>query len=306
MSSKMRAALAIPVLSVVVLLAVAGCGLGGSEQDAKSTSGGSTSETGPPAASARDGATSADSSGDTGSGSKQALSTTPMNRAVISKGQITLRSSDLGRDRAEVMRLVDGWNGAIADEQTDSDDRGRIVSSTMTLRVPSDKFSEAMTVLGRIGEVEHQSRTSEDVTTQVIDTDARVRAAERSIRSIEALLGRAEKLGDVIAIEAELTRRQADLDSLKSQQAWLADQTSLSTITVHLSREGAPAAPKKDRGFLVGLEDGWDALKGATAVLLTVVGAVLPFAMLLAVLGVPVWLVVRRRRPVPPPPPVGA
>lgn len=302
----MRAALAIPVLSVVVLLAVAGCGLGGSGQDARSTSGGSTSESGPPPASARDGATSADASGDAGSGSKQALSTTTMNRAVISKGQITLSSSDLGRDRAEIMRLVDGWNGAIADEQTDSDDRGRIVSSTMTLRVPTAKFSEAMSALGEIGEVEHQSRTSEDVTTQVIDTDARVRAAERSIRSIEALLGRAEQLSDIIAIEAELARRQADLDSLKSQQAWLADQTSLSTITVHLSREGAPPAQEDDRGFLAGLEDGWGALKGATTVLLTVAGAVLPFAVLLAVLGVPVWLVVRRRRPVTPPPPVEA
>jgi hypothetical protein len=122
-----------------------------------------------------------------------------------------------------------------------------------------------------------------------------VRAAERSIRQIEALLGRAGELRDVIAIESELARRQAELDSLKSQQAWLADQTSLSTITVHLSREGAPPAQDDDRGFLVGLEDGWDAMKGATALLLTVVGAVLPFAVLLALLGVPLWLVVRRR-----------
>ena len=76
-----------------------------------------------------------------------------------------------------------------------------------------------MNALGELGEVEQQSRKSEDVTTKVIDNDARVRAAERSIRQIENLLSRAEKLGDIIAIESDLARRQADLDSLKSQQA---------------------------------------------------------------------------------------
>ena len=92
-----------------------------------------------------------------------------------------------------------------------------------------------MDALARIGKVEHQSRKSEDVTTQVLDNDARVRAAERAIRQIEVLLGRADALRDIIAIESDLARRQADLDSLKSQQAWLEDQTSLSTINVQLS-----------------------------------------------------------------------
>ncbi len=130
----------------------------------------------------------------------------------------------------------------------------------------------------------------------MIDNEARVRAAERSIRQIENLLGRAEQLSDIIAIESDLARRQADLDSLKSQQAYLADQTSLSTISVYLSRPGAPR-PETDeaRGFLAGLDGGWTALKGATVILLTVLGAVLPFALALLVLGVPLRLVVRRR-----------
>ena len=294
MSSKLRAVLAVPVMLLVVVVALAGCGVGGSEDDARSASGGSTSESRAPDESALDGSTSSDASRDA-DGAKQARAITPMDRAVISTGQITLHSKSLLDARAEVMRLVTSWNGTIADEQTHSDDHGRIVDSTMTLRVPTATFSEAMNALGEIGEVEQRSRKSEDVTTQVIDNDARVRAAERSIRQIEALLGRAGELRDVIAIESELARRQADLDSLKSQQAWLADQTSLSTITVHLSRESAPSAKDDDRGFLVGLEDGWDAMKGATALLLTAVGAVLPFAVLLALLGVPLWLVVRRR-----------
>ena len=95
--------------------------------------------------------------------------------------------------------------------------------------------------------MEQQSRKSEDVTTKVIDNDARVRAAERSIRQIEACWAAREKLGDIIAIESDLARRQADLDSLKSQQAYLADQTSLSTINVYLSRPTATPAARRRR-----------------------------------------------------------
>ncbi len=233
---------------------------------------------------------------------RQASATQPMTRAVISTGQVTLHAKDLARARSEVVRLVTSWGGSVADEQSSSDDHGRLSESTMTLRVPSDHFDEAMDAFGTLGEVEQRSQKSEDVTTKVIDTDARVRAGERSVQQIEALLSRAQKLGDVIAIENDLARRQADLDSLKSQQAWLEDQTSLSTITVYLSRPVAHHHTTHEaKGFLAGLANGWDAFRGATVAVLTALGAVLPFAVLLALLGVPLWWVVRRRR-VPPTP----
>ncbi len=219
----------------------------------------------------------------------------PLTRAVISTGQLSMHSRSIDKVRAEVLRLVGSWNGMVADEQTSSDQRGRIVDSTMTLRVPTPEFDEAMRELGRLGEVDEQSRTSEDVTTKVLDNAARVRAAERSIRQIELLLDRAEQLSDIITIESDLARRQADLDSLKSQQAWLEDQTSLSTVTVRVHRTSASPRPHDAHGFLAGLEAGWNALAGGTVLALTAVGAALPFAVLGLLLGVPLWLVLRRR-----------
>ena len=293
--TKKRALLAttvVVVLGVVVAALVLGNRGGVSEQDsAKSgvasdfAAGGSTARAEAPDAAVR-----------------QASATQPMTRAVISTGQVTLHAKDMSRARSEVVRLVSSWGGSVADEQSSSDDHGRLSESTMTLRVPSDHFDEAMDAFGTLGEVEQRSQKSEDVTTKVIDTDARVRAGERSVQQIEALLSRAQKLGDVIAIENDLARRQADLDSLRSQQAWLEDQTSLSTITVYLSRPVVPHQTTHEaKGFLVGLENGWDAFRGTTVAVLTALGAVLPFAVLLGLLGVPLWWVVRRRRMPPTP-----
>jgi hypothetical protein len=229
---------------------------------------------------------------------RQASTTEPMSRKVISTGQVTLHSRDMAKSRSEIIRLVGSWGGSVADEQSSSDRHGTLSDTTMTLRVPTEHFDEAMDAFSTLGDVEQRSQKSEDVTTKVLDTDARVRAGERSIQQIEALLSRAQKLGDIIAIENDLARRQADLDSLKSQQAWLEDQTSLSTITVYLSRPMAPA-PHEARGFWVGLENGWHALGTTTVAALTALGAALPFVVLVSVIGVPVWFV-RRRRPAAP------
>jgi len=292
MSSKSRAALATPVL-LLVMLAVTGCaGLTGNSdstaEDAKVSSGDSASR-----AEDESGGSTSTAPGEAPGAVKQSVST-PLNREVISTGEISVSAQSISKARAEVIRLVTSYRGTIADEQTNSDQRGRVHDSTLTLRVPTSSFTEAMDALARIGKVENQSRKSEDVTTQVLDNQARVRAAERAIRQIEVLLDRATALRDIIAIESDLARRQADLDSLKSQEAWLEDQTSLSTINVYLSRPGE--APEDEaRGFVAGLGDGWDALRNTTVVLLTVVGAVLPFAVLVALVGVPVWMVLRRR-----------
>lgn len=284
--------------ALLLLLALAGCGGAGSaaSDSTASSGGGSSAAKEPGLGVAQDASQPAVGRADNADVSEV---TGPLTRSVISTGQITVRARDLDRARVEAMRLVAAWGGLVADEKTSSDRRGRAEDSVLTLRVPGPRFSDAMTALARLGKVEQQSRSSEDVTTQVIDNDARVRAAERSIRQIENLLGRATKLGEVISIESDLARRQADLDSLKSQQKWLQDQTTLSTITLSLTRTTPKAAPASDaHGFLAGLEDGWHALGGATVALLTLLGVLLPFLVLLALVGVPAWLLRRRRTPV--------
>ena len=86
-----------------------------------------------------------------------------------------------------------------------------------------------------------------------------------------------------MAIESELAQRQAELDSLAQQQAYLKDQTSMATVKVNIERLPDPkaaVAKDDDSGFLAGLAAGWDGLKTTVVAVATVVGALLPFAVL--------------------------
>ncbi|NYG56886.1 DUF4349 domain-containing protein [Nocardioides perillae] len=285
-------------LALAALL-LAGCTGAGTDS---SSAGGADAEA--PAAAAESAAYDAGAvdraTGSTGERAAPATLRRAQERTVVSTGTVSLESDDVGAARFDVQRVVDEVGGEVSDEQTGTDRDGEVRRTRLVLRVPSAAFDETMTALAALDSATLRSakRVSEDVTTQVIDVAARVRAQEASLQRVELLLARAERLRDVVAVEAQLTRRQADLDSLKQQQAFLADQTALATVTVLVERpEDRPEPAADDDGFLAGLGAGWDALQGSTVAVLTAVGAVLPFLVVLALLGVPAWLVLRRWAP---------
>jgi hypothetical protein len=216
-------------------------------------------------------------------------------RSVIANGELEVASKDPERARRDALAVVRALRGHVADEQSSSDDDGRVEQVDLTLRVPSASFEQALDRLGDIGTVRHRSQSAEDVTTQVIDVQARVRAQTASVASIRRLLARATTIGQVMSIERELADRQAALDALTGKQKWLADQTSLATVHLGIVRP-EHRDTEEAGGFLGGLEDGWHALGDSAAAVARVAGAVLPFAAVLAVLGVPLWLLRRAGR----------
>ena len=220
-------------------------------------------------------------------------------QALIKTGAVSLRSKDVGQARYEVQVLVDLYGGQIADDKTETDRSGSPLRSRMVLRVPVDDFDEVMDGLAKIDTLASTNTSSEDVTTQLIDVEARIKVQQASVQRVRQLLARAASIRDIMSIENELANRQAQLDSLLQQQAYLKDQTSMSTVKVNIERkpDTKKAAPKDDDdGFLAGLSSGWNGLKTTVVAVATVVGAVLPFAGVALLIGVPVWFLVRRLR----------
>jgi hypothetical protein len=231
-------------------------------------------------------------------------------RAVISTGQVSLVARDVDQARDRIDRLLNRYGGVLSKEQTSSDAQGRTRSATLELRVPATAFYPVLHSFADFATVRSSESDSQDVTTQVIDVDARVHSQRDGLRKLRAFLRQATDIDAMIQIESDIASREADLESMLAQQRYLDDQTAMSTITVDLTRaarSATPGAEHHDLGFLAGLRGGWDAFAGAVVVVLTGVGAVLPFGLALTLVGLPLWLLartIRRRaggtRPVPP------
>ena len=233
-------------------------------------------------------------------------------RRQMRAGDLRLRVKNVPDAAGRVRALALGAKGFIADEKTSSDptpvpqedaklippdrDRGE---SVLTMRVPEVALDRVMDQVAGLGTLVSRGQSSTDVTGQYIDTASRLRTQRESVDRVRLLLSRATKLGDVVQIESQLARRQADLESLQAQLAALEDQTTLATLTVSLAPLAAtPVTAPPQGAFVAGLADGWDALVKSVSVALTIVGAVLPFALLAAALALPV-LALRRRRTQP-------
>ena len=229
-------------------------------------------------------------------------------RSVVMTGEVTLTSTDLEKVRGEVDDLMAALGGNVDNEQTSNDAKGRIERSTLVLRVPVDKFTVAKKALMAMGKLKTSDVSAKDVSTQVIDIDERVQTLQASLDTLQSFQRTAKDVKDLLDYEEKITARQSELQSLKAQQAYLDDQTSMATITLSLSvpdKYVPPPGALEDAGFLAGLKAGWNALGDLVVVGLTVLGALLPFLVAGLLLGVPGWfgvraLLRRRRTPLPP------
>jgi hypothetical protein len=252
------------------------------------------------------GQSSTDGAGDKAAAPDTAARALPAGRDIVYRGEISVRVKNVTTAANKVESLTRAVDGVVfAEETANVPGFPSESSASLTLRVPPTEFRSVLSKLAGLGERLSQSQTSEDVTTQVVDTKSRVATQQRSVARVRTLLGEAKTIGEVVQIESELARREADLESLEAQLARLKDVTDLATIEVSLVGPDAqaPVDEEEDLGFLAGLRGGWNAFVQIVLVGLTVLGAVLPFLLTAGLIGVPAWLIFRPRRAAAVPPP---
>jgi hypothetical protein len=216
-------------------------------------------------------------------------------RQLVRTAQLTVEVGDPATAVRQVRTAAAGAGGFVTEEQ--SGDAG----SWLVLRVPTDALDRLIDEVTGYGRVVSRSSQVLDATEEVVDLDARVATQTASVARVRGLLAEARSIGEVVAVESELARREAELDSLTRRLAALRDQVAMSTLTVDLRAPGVVPPPdaRPEPGFLDGLAAGWEGLRVIGSVAAAVVGFALPFLPVLAVLAGVVLLgrrIIRTRR----------
>jgi hypothetical protein len=215
-------------------------------------------------------------------------------RELVRTAQLTVEVADPVAAVRQVRAAAAAAGGFVSEEQ--SGDAG----SWMVLRVPAGALDRLMEEVGAFGHVTARRSQVLDVTEEVVDLDARVASQTASVARVRGLLAEARSIADVVAVESELARREAELGSLTRRLDALREQVALSTLTVDLRTPGAVAPRERPApGFLDGLTAGWEGLRVIGSAAAAVVGFVVPFLPVLGVLGGIGWLarrIVRTRR----------
>ena len=148
--------------------------------------------------------------------------------------------------------------------------------------------------VGAAGRVTSQSTTTEDLTREIVDTEATLRA-KRALRDrLQQLLAtRPGSLADLLGVERELSRVQGEIDSTESNLAAMRTRVAMSVLTIDYGSTPRAVAGGTFDPLRLAFADFIVAAVQSTVTLVSVVGALLPWVV---VATVAVWLLIRRRR----------
>ena len=207
-------------------------------------------------------------------------------RDLVKTASMTIMVANPSEAADKAAVIVEKAEGRVDSRSEDAGSGTRRARTSVVLRVPAAKLDEAMRELKALGTVERAEITTEEVTAQRVDLDARIKALQTSVDRLLAIMRDAGDPDALIKAEDALSERQAELDSLRAQREALGDRIDYSTVDVTFVADtiGGPT-PKEYQGFLGQIERGWDALVSVAGNLVLLFGLLLPWLGVLAVAG---------------------
>jgi anti-sigma factor RsiW len=219
---------------------------------------------------------------------------------VVQTASLSIVAKNYDEANAAVQRLVTAHGGYI--EKLDAKAQsGDSRSLSVALRVPAKELEGLLVDLRKLGHVEEESKSNEEVSAEYVDLQARLKVAQATERRLVELLGaRTGRLEDVLDVERELARVRAEVESMQGQSALMLHRVSYATVQVELSEEyhqklqsQSSMGTKLRNALLAGVQN---LLDGIVALLIFVLNYGLSILFWLALFMTPVWLIWRRLR----------
>jgi len=217
---------------------------------------------------------------------------------VIRNGQASIEVDKLDPAIVKVRQLATQLGGYIANSSVVGG-HDQVRSATFELKIPAQRFDQAVNGLGSIGKVESVNATAEDVGEEFVDITARVNNAHRRLedRLIALLATRTGKLQDVLSVERELARVREEIERYEGRLRYLKTRAAVSTLSVTV-HEPTPILGQSpgENPIAAAIRQAWRNFVGFIAALIASLGVIIP----LGVLVVAGWIGYRKiRRKIP-------
>ena len=220
-------------------------------------------------------------------------------RLIVRVGQLELQVTDVPAAYRQARQLALRLGGYVGDSQfaTDSADRP---TATVVLRIPADRYDEALDALRPLATKVVIERSQEsDVTSQVVDLNARIVNLRATEAALQKLMDRAAKVSEILEVQRELTSTREQIEQLTAQKQSLEKQAALATLTVTFQTASQPVAEVTkswDPGADVerAVAQLVDIAQGVGRALIWLAIVVLPVAVAAGLLFGMAWLIARR------------
>jgi hypothetical protein len=157
---------------------------------------------------------------------------------VVRTGSLQLEVADVPAALASARASIIGLGGFIGASQQYRD--GEDVVATVTYRIPADRWEDALDKLRKLGTEVGEQTDSADVTSQLVDLEARIRNLRASESALVGYLAKTTRIEDILEIESRLSSVRSEIEQLAAQQASLDERVAYATLAVTYGVDVAP------------------------------------------------------------------
>jgi hypothetical protein len=267
--------------TLLVVFAVAGCGAGSSTILSKvgASVGNSQDYQGDPGA--------APAARPAGNGTdEQGLNAALRDDAkIVRTGSLSLQVVDLSDSVRAARDAIRALGGYVAGSRQSND--GDKSVAAVTYRIPSDRWDEGLDALRKLAKkVVGEETSSVEVTSQLVDLEARIANLRASEKAFQAIAAQATKIADILEVQNQLTNVRGQIEQLDAQRSRLSDRADLGTLNVTYGIEVA-AVTTAAKGWNPGQE-----ADRATASLVGLLQAVTTAGIWFAIVWLPILLMI--------------
>jgi cell division septum initiation protein DivIVA len=161
-------------------------------------------------------------------------------RKIIYNANVVVQTREYNARLTAVEGLCAKYGGYTASSQENgkpgATDQNNARSAEFSLRIPIDKFDAAMADFKAMGDdVVSTTKSTDDVSRQYVDTDARNKTLKDERDRLEELLAKATDMNSIIALQNQITELTTEIEQQTAQLRFWDDQVAYSTINVQLN-----------------------------------------------------------------------
>jgi Domain of unknown function (DUF4349) len=176
--------------------------------------------------------------GGSGNGSDATANT---QRLVVQTAELTIVVQDVKTRVDQVEKMANSMGGYVVSvniSQTYAPDGTQQPDAQIVVRVPSAQLESALTQVkqGAV-DVQDETRTGQDITSQYVDLQSRLTAKEAAADQLTKIMQNATRTQDVLDVYQQLQQVDSDIDVLKGQIQYDQQAAQLSAITIHVVAE---------------------------------------------------------------------
>lgn len=230
----------------------------------------------------------------------------PADRKIILNADLTLEATDFPAVCAALRRAAGEAGGYLSasEQSTPAADEEGSRWAHFVFRIPAEQYALFLQKAGEAGNVTYQTESTEDITANYVDMEARIHSLEAQRDQLLELLQASGELETLLAIQEQLSDVQYRLESYEGQRRLYDDQVADSTVnvTVREVRYLTQQTETFGQRIAAAFAGGWRAFGAAAQDIAVGLVAAIPLLLVLALVAVPAALALRRRKKRPPQP----